>query len=95
MNTGIHIYFSFQKNTNQSYLQGLIRKIKDPKRIIMLVNRLCSIIKIALSIQLVRFLLRNIASGSCTCEEQFQSCDSLRPIRLLFKDKIHSKFKKK
>lgn len=39
-------------------------------------------IVIALSSQLVRFLLRDIAFGSCICfEEQFLSCDSLRPIR--------------
>ena len=38
---------------------------------------------IALSTQLVRFLQWDIAFGSCICfEEQFLSCDSLRPIRI-------------
>lgn len=40
-------------------------------------------IAIALSTQLVRFLPRSISFGSCICfEEQFLSCDSLRPIRI-------------
>lgn len=90
-----HTFFISYFNRNK-YTNGKKKSLKGKKKNLLLfflprlkqrnkkTSLFCESTLIALSIQLVRFLLRNIASGSCTCEEQFQSCDSLRPIRTTF-----------